>query len=173
MAVDILAIGQGGRRGGNARSGLVPRRPTPAIAKSSQSAADEAAQGLGFPRFSGQEKLRKETMNEKTNVRSIRKYDQEFKENAVGLIQSSGKAVKAVADELGMPEKTLGAWNRRFKKGVMMGVIHGQHRSVLPMDGEVERLRRQVAYLERQRDILKKALAICSQEMGLNGNSHS
>jgi len=58
MAEDILAIGQGGRRGGNVRSDLVPRRPTPPIAKRSQSAADGATQGPRFVAASGQARLR-------------------------------------------------------------------------------------------------------------------
>ncbi|GAF81331.1 unnamed protein product, partial [marine sediment metagenome] len=43
-------------------------------------------------------------------ARSIRKYDDEFKNNAVSLYLSSGKSYPQLGDELGMAPSTLAGW---------------------------------------------------------------
>ena len=40
------------------------------------------------------------------------------------------------------------------------------------LERQNQRLRRELAYTQRQREILKKALAICSEQPGLPGDSN-
>ena len=94
--------------------------------------------------------------------RSGRRYDREFKENAVALVRS-GRSITEVARDLGVSMWSLGRW--------MRGIALGEPKSLAaetPEQRELRRLRQQVAYLERQRDILKKAVGILSAEMPPN-----
>lgn len=99
-------------------------------------------------------------INHKT---SGRRYDREFKESAVALVQS-GRSLKEVARDLGVSDWSLRVWVKNARAGETLNepnTLSGQ----TPEQRELRRLRQQVAYLERQRDILKKALGILSAEM--------
>ena len=53
---------------------------------------------------------------EKTQSRYARRYDREFKENAVALVES-GKEVKEVARDLGISHWSLKSWIKQSKAG--------------------------------------------------------
>jgi transposase len=98
--------------------------------------------------------------------KSGRRYDREFKENAVALVRSGRSAVE-VARDLGVSTWSLRAWVR----GVNLGHALREPKTLAeetPEQRELRRLRQQVAYLERQREILKKAVGILSAEMPSN-----
>ena len=98
--------------------------------------------------------------------KSGRRYDREFKENAVALVRS-GRSISAVGRDLGVSSWSLGRWVR----GVSLGKPLSEPKTLAaetPEQRELRRLREQVAYLERQRDILKKAVGILSAEMPPN-----
>ena len=97
-------------------------------------------------------------------VNSPRKYDAEFKRNAVDLVLISGKPVTQVARELGIPHWTLREWKTRHLE--QDGKVTQNIGSVTAADLQEEnlRLRRELEYAQRQRDILKKALGILSEE---------
>lgn len=86
-----------------------------------------------------------------------RQYDEEYKAQAVGLIHSSGKTIRQVAAELGMPAKTLSRWKQRQNKEPAC------FQKPTAQEAEVIYLKRQLKDVELEKDILKKALAICSQ----------
>lgn len=98
-----------------------------------------------------------------------KRYDEEFKRNAVGLLETSGRPIAEIASDLGIPYKTLERW-----KG-----LYGSHRTMQPgkrpafqaQDKELQQLRRELAHVQRERDILKKALAICSRDVDAKGSS--
>jgi len=95
--------------------------------------------------------------------KSGRRYDREFKENAVALVRS-GRSITEVGRDLGVSTWSLGRWVR----GVNLGQALSESKTLAaetPEQRELRRLRQQVAYLERQRDILKKAVGILSAEM--------
>jgi len=88
-------------------------------------------------------------------------YNKEFKEQAVDLLLSSGRPLRQVALELGITAASLRNWrNRRLLEG------NGRKESTQLKDPAVDlrRLQREVEYLRRQRDILKKAVSILSEE---------
>ena len=93
------------------------------------------------------------------NTRS--KYDDEFKKDAVRLLISSGRTVKAVAEELGIERSNLGRWRQTHLESLD---IKATTTGITPADLEREnrRLRKELAYAEEQRDILKKACGILS-----------
>ena len=90
-----------------------------------------------------------------------RKYTPEFKREAVELSRTSEKAVAQVARELGIAPKLLYRW-RSESAGVKEEAFPGPgNRPAL--EAENARLRREVARLEQEREILKKALGIFSR----------
>ena len=100
-------------------------------------------------------------MNHSSN--SGRRYDREFKNNAIALVQS-GRTVTEVARDLGVSKWSLGRWVEQARTGQTLSepktlaVESRQQRGL-------RRLRQENDYLRRQRDILKKALGILSAEM--------
>ena len=99
--------------------------------------------------------LRSLCMDEKKRFR-YRRYDDDFKRNAVDLLRMSTKTIAEVACDLGIPYKTLESWHLQMGSGPRKPPAD-------PHAAELARLRRQLAEVEMERDILKKALAICSR----------
>jgi transposase len=92
---------------------------------------------------------------EKGKIRKVRRrYDEEFKRNAVGLITEE-RSTASVAASLGIDKSQLYQWRKKYIGGAE--VIH-------VAEDEVSILRRRVLELEEERDILKKALSIFSRQ---------
>jgi transposase len=101
-----------------------------------------------------------------------KKFDQAFKQHAVELWLSSGKAATVVAAELGFHAQRLSAWRKRFAPPPPGGEGGGgAKRSAQQLEAENAGLRRENDYLRQQRDILKKTLGILSEPptSGFNG----
>jgi transposase len=91
-----------------------------------------------------------------------RKYDNEFKEEAVRLATEGGRSVADVARSLGIHENLLHTWKRKYTEdpaGSFPGKGH-----LKPQDEELRRLQKENANLKEDREILKKALAIFSKQ---------
>lgn len=89
-----------------------------------------------------------------------RRYDAEFKQNAVALVQS-GRSIAEVCRDLGCSHWSLSRWVGAARNGT----AQTQPKTLAaesPEQREIRRLKQENAYLQRQRDILKKALAIVS-----------
>jgi transposase-like protein len=99
-----------------------------------------------------------------------RRYDAEFKDSAVALVES-GRTIKAVAADLGVSTWSLRQWVAARKDGAALSEPKTLAAET-PEQRENRRLRQEIDYLRRQRDILKKALAIVS-DGNLNGASNS
>lgn len=96
-----------------------------------------------------------------------KKYDQEFKRNAVELLLTSGRDLKPLARELGICPATLREWRDKYMRE-MEGSPQGSPRGPSPREiaDELRRLRKENDTLKRQREILKKALGILSDPPG-------
>lgn len=89
-----------------------------------------------------------------------RKYDREFKLNAINLKNNSGKSVLSIEKELGIPAGNLARWIREFdtkKEDSFPG-----NGKLLGKDLEIYQLKRENAILKEEREILKKAMGIFS-----------
>ena len=91
-----------------------------------------------------------------------RKYDREFKVEAVKLVTGEGRAVAEVARNLGIHENLLYKWREKYTED-MAHAFPGKGR-LKPAEEEVRRMKRELADVTQERDILKKALAIFSKE---------
>jgi transposase len=91
-----------------------------------------------------------------------RQYTREFKLEALNLIRDRGVSVRQASQDLGIHENTLRAWLKEFAADPQHSFPgHGQ---LKPEQAEVVRLRREVAKLRAERDILKKAAAYFAKE---------
>jgi len=81
-------------------------------------------------------------------------YTEEFRREAVALLRSSAKKVSEIAHDLGVSEQTLRNWAKQ--RDVDEGRAHGLSSEERE---ELRRLRREVATLREEREILKKAAA--------------
>jgi transposase len=85
------------------------------------------------------------------------KYPEQFRRDAVELVRSSGRSLREVGKELGVNHETLRNWvnaARQAEAGRRGGAeesISGDERE------ELRRLRKKVAELELEKEILRKA----------------
>ena len=92
--------------------------------------------------------------------KSRMKFDKAFKQRAVELWLTSGRAATAVAAELGIHPQRLSAWRGRLAPPPPGGEGGGgAKRSAEQLQAEITRLQRENEYLRQQRDILKKLWA--------------
>ncbi|AOG28152.1 MULTISPECIES: transposase [Cutibacterium] len=88
-----------------------------------------------------------------------KKYDREFREGAVRIVEETNKPITQVARDLGVNEGTLGNWVQRAR-AAREG--HGE----LSKDDyeELKRLRAEVAELRMERDVLKRSVVLWVKE---------
>ena len=94
-------------------------------------------------------------MNERKKAKS---YTAEFKESAVRLAMDSGRPLAQTARELGVSKDTLYGWVRQCQGKPPSGSLPGNAGEVQAHE-EMKRLRRELANLKEERDILVKAAA--------------
>ena len=97
--------------------------------------------------------------------RNNRKYPQEFKLEALELLQRGDKSAGQIERDLGITPGLLGKWRARYQ--IVAG--QGETSTIEPSDleaakAEIRRLQRQLANVEEEREILKKALNIFSRK---------
>ncbi len=88
-------------------------------------------------------------------------YTAEFKELAVQRV-ADGQTIPAVARELGLSDQTLRNWIKVAAAGKLTGA---DSKVVTPEAMGLSRLRAEVARLQRENDIIKKAAAYFAQEV--------
>jgi transposase-like protein len=81
-------------------------------------------------------------------------YSKEFKEMAVDLSYNSDKPLSLLAKELGITESAIYNWRKKMSPDSTTKSTESK---------EVKELKKKLANLEVQNEILKKALAICNK----------
>ena len=94
-------------------------------------------------------------------VHSRRKYDREFKLEAVRLVTQGGRPVVEVARDLGVNENLLYNWRRKYLDDTVYAFPGKGH--LKPADEQMRCLKKELTDVKEERDILKKALAIFSK----------
>ena len=88
-----------------------------------------------------------------------KKYTEEFKREAVRLMETKGKRIAEIARDLGINDNNLYRWRRLYGNQSQANT----NGSVAEMEAELKRLRRENEVLRQERDILKKAMSIVSR----------
>jgi transposase len=91
-----------------------------------------------------------------------RKFTDEFKREAVKLATQPGVAVSTVARELGVERSVLRAWVKKTEEGRYEPKPGRPLKS--DSQAEAEQLRRELARVKMERDILKKALGYFAKD---------
>lgn len=97
--------------------------------------------------------------------RKYRTYTEEFKLEALELLRSSGKSAGRLERELGITPGLLPKWRARYQSIAKAG--EGVKLGPSDLEGakaEIRRLQRELAVLEEEREILKKAVNIFSRK---------
>jgi len=91
----------------------------------------------------------------------MKEYSNEYKQEAVRLVTERGRKVCAVARELGISHWTLRDWVRKRTADIN---AHRLMSGQLSPDEENKLLRKELAEIREERDILKKAIAVFSKK---------
>jgi transposase len=91
------------------------------------------------------------------------KYTKEFRLEAVRLVTEGGLSAGEAAMRLSLPKSTLENWLRAFKAGKLEG-IGKSRRPLTDVEVELVRVKRELALVRMERDILKKAAAYFAKE---------
>ena len=91
-----------------------------------------------------------------------RRYDLEFKLEAVRMAAEPGMTARDVEQRLGIGQGVLSRWKRQLKKEGNQAFPGKGH--LKPESEELRQLKRECERLRRERDILKKAVAIFSTD---------
>ena len=90
-----------------------------------------------------------------------KRFTQEFQDEAVRLVESSGRTRREIAEDLGVGLSTLRHWiDRRREREIDDPPENRQE----DMAAELKRLRRENEILRQERDILKRATAFFAKE---------
>lgn len=86
------------------------------------------------------------------------RFSEAFKKDAVSQIVDRGYAVKEVAERLGISTKSLYTWKAQFSRPDNI------RDDEVALSSELRRIRKELARVTEERDILKKAAAYFASE---------
>jgi len=85
-------------------------------------------------------------------------YTKEFREQAVRLVLEEGLPIPQAGQRLSMSPKTLANWVGAARRGEL-AMLGSRQKPLMESEQELRRLRRELADVKMERDILKKAAA--------------
>ena len=94
-----------------------------------------------------------------------KKYTKEFKLEAVRMVLERERPVCEIAEGLGINETMLHQWKRKYlDDGELSFPGNGNRQPGEDLEEEVHRLRKELAEVKRDREILKKAAAYFAKQ---------
>ena len=96
-----------------------------------------------------------------SGIKTKRKYDRAFKEETVRLITEVGRPVAEVSKELGIHINILYRWVKQIQRDQENALLGKNPQQ--PESAEMRQLRRELADVKEERDILKKVVNIFSK----------
>jgi len=91
------------------------------------------------------------------------RYTKEFREEAVKMVTEERISLPEVARRLSLPPSTLATWVKQFKAG-RLGEVGKTYRPLTEIEMDLARMKRELAEVKMERDILKKAAAYFAKE---------
>ena len=92
-----------------------------------------------------------------------RNYSDEFKKDAVRLLETSGKTKAEISRELGIPNGLLGRWQRRFKVNEETDTL--ELSDIEQLRKEMRDLKRELEITRMERKKKKKTVGIFSKDL--------
>lgn len=92
-----------------------------------------------------------------------RRYDAEFKRNAIALSEEPGRTAHSVELSLGIANGMISRWKRQLEKNGELAFPGNGIEALTPEQQKIRDLEKRLKDAEMDRDILKKALAIFSK----------
>lgn len=92
-------------------------------------------------------------------VKKRRRYNKEFKEDVINMLRTGDKSVATLSRELEIAEAIIYRWYKQSQgnKGTEPEKVNDQEK-------EIRELRKQLAEITEERNILKKAVSIFSKQ---------
>lgn len=97
------------------------------------------------------------------NKKERRYFDQQFKLDAVRMITEGGKKISEVSRDLGVGLTQLQRWRQKYAGNGGTPKSAGTSAAPPAESAETEKLRKELALVKEEREILKKALAVFSR----------
>lgn len=97
-----------------------------------------------------------------TNIKKAR-YPAEFKESAIKLALESDKPVSHTATELGINVDTMYSWIKQYRDLKPPKTRFSSQETIYHVE-EIKQLKKELARVTQERDILKKATAYFARE---------
>ena len=97
-------------------------------------------------------------MNDKTKKPTI--YTPEFRASAIKLALDSDQPIAKTAKELGVNVNTLHTWINKYSQPKVIAERTDEH-----IYDEIKRLKKELARITQERDLLKKATAYFAKEI--------
>jgi transposase len=94
------------------------------------------------------------------------KYPEQFRRDAVELVRSSGRSLREVGQQLGVNHETLRSWVNAATRAEAGHRDRVAEQISVDEREELRRLRKKVAELELEKEILRKAAQYFAKEMG-------
>ena len=92
-----------------------------------------------------------------------RRYDAEFKRNAITLSEEPGRTAHSVEQSLGIANGMIGKWKRQLSQNGELAFPGNGIEELTSEQKKIRDLEKRLRDAEMDRDILKKALAIFSK----------
>lgn len=89
-------------------------------------------------------------------------YSDEFKRDAIRLLETSGQSVSEIERELGITHGLLRKWQRRFQVNTQTDTL--ELSDIEQVKKELRELKRELEITRMERDILKKTVGIFSKD---------
>jgi transposase len=92
------------------------------------------------------------------------RYSKEFRSEAVKMVVEGGVSAYEASRQLSLPKSTLENWVRAHNAG-KLGKIGGQQRPLTEVEQALDRVKRELAQVKLERDILKKAAYFAKESL--------
>ncbi len=91
------------------------------------------------------------------------RYTKEFREEAVKLVTEGNMSLLEAGRRLSLAPSTIATWVKAYKAG-RLGEVGKTYRPLTEIEMELARMKRELAEVKMERDILKKAAAYFAKE---------
>jgi len=95
-------------------------------------------------------------------MQAKRQYSDEFKKDAIQLLETSGKKLSEIERELGIPHGLVRNWQKRFQVNPASNKL--ELSEVERLKTELREMKRELDVTRMERDILKKTVGIFSKD---------